>query len=264
MKVHELPPKGFSATKQQKLDLQLLNQINMKKTRFTPAVLAVLALAAGSASAAVTFSGGTTGTISELSNSTETFFSGNQSSTDLLTGITASAVSGWNLINGSTVAQLTDGIHGVTFASAGSTIQGTWTTVGATATYNLGGGTNNLGFNITSIRSIAAWVNAGFGEQAWTLATQPFGGGAFTNVVTTSYLPFAAAAGGASQVLVTDMNITGIQAVRITANAVTSTGGPVNTFVFREFDVLGASTIPEPSSALLGAIGVIALLRRRR
>lgn len=234
----------------------------MKKTRFTPSVLAALALAAGCAKAAVTFSGGITGTISELSSSTELFFSGNQSTTDLINGATGTSISGWNATNGSTVPELVDGIHGVSFASAANSVQGTWTTNNATVTYSLG--SNSLGYNITSIRSIAAWVNAGFGNQAWTLATQPVGGGAFTTVVTAVYNPLVPnTAGGASQILLTNLNITGVQAVRITANAAASANGQNGAFVFREFDVIGVA-IPEPSSALLGAVGVLALLRRRR
>ncbi len=220
--------------------------------------IVALALTALPVHAAVTFGSGITGTISELNSSTEMAYSGNQSSTDLINGLTASSVSGWNLTNGSTVAELNDGIHGGTNIP----IAGTWTTVGATATYTLGAGANNLGFDITSIQSIAAWVNVGFGNQAWTLATQPFGGGAFTTAVTASYQPFAGTVGG-TQVLVTDLNITGIQAVRLTANSVNG-GANSGAFVFREFDVIGASTIPEPSSALLGAFGALALLRRRR
>lgn len=230
--------------------------------KFILTALAVLALAAGSASAAVTFSGGTTGTISELNSTTELFFSGNQSSTDLINGVTGTSISGWNLTNGSTVPELVDGIHGLSFVPAGNTVQGAWTTVGATVTFSLG--SNPLGYNITSIRSIAAWSGAGFGNQAWTLETQNVGGGSFTTVATTSYQPHGTGSGSpqASQILLTDLNITGVQAVRITANSVNG-GANAGAFVFREFDVIGAA-IPEPSSALLGALGALALLRRRR
>lgn len=234
----------------------------MKNTKIASTAFAILAFAAGSAGATVTFSGGTTGTISELSSSTELLYSGNQSSTDLINGVTGTSVSGWNLGNGSTVPELNDGIHGVSFVDAGNSVQGTWTTVGATVTFSLG--SDPLGYNITSIRSIAAWSGAGFGNQAWTLATQNVGGGSFTDRITTHFQPLGTglAEPGATQVLLTGLNITGVQAVRLTANSVNG-GGYGGAFVFREFDVVGA-VIPEPSSSLLGALGMLALLRRRR
>ena len=245
----------------------------MKKTRFTPFVLAVLALAASQASATVTFFNSYSGTVSEVNSSTELAYDTQQSSTDLINGVAATGfttssgnTSGtWNTAaaQGATVPELNDGIHGLSFAGAGNTVQGAWPNSLATATYTIGLGANSLGYNITSIQSIAAWVNAGFGNQAWTLAVQPAGGGSFVDVATVNYTPFGTSAGGASKVTLTGMNITGVQAVRVTTISVNG-GNNGGSFVWRELDVTGASTVPEPSSALLVGLGGLAVLLRRR
>jgi hypothetical protein len=71
--------------------------------------------------------------------------------------------------NGAHPSELNDGIHGKSFAAVGNTVDGAWTTVGATATYQLGAGPNGTGFDLFSIQSIAAWVDVAFGNQAWTV-----------------------------------------------------------------------------------------------
>lgn len=133
----------------------------MKTIRSTLTRLAITL--AGLASAGIPASAALVQT--KVFSATELAYSGDVSTTDLLTGKTATSVAGWNLGNGSTVAELNDGIHG----GSGTPVEGTWTTVGATATYNLGLGANNLGYDLTSIQTIAAWVGVGFGNQAYTV-----------------------------------------------------------------------------------------------
>ena len=180
---------------------------------------------------------------------TELGYQSDVSNSDLLAGITPTTSGpAWS----SNVIQLTDGIHGGTFATSG--IQGAWTTVNATATYDLGTGTNGTGYDLTSIVSIAAWESAGFGNQGWTIEVQPVGG-AYTTLYTVAYNPIAAQGApngfGATKVVLEDSSgkvATGIEKIRITANAVTSTSGA--RFVWRELDIFGVDTPDNCESSL--------------
>jgi len=227
---------------------------------------AIFVLAAVPAHAAVVFVNGYTGTNSEVSSTTDQNYAGDVSASDLLDGITPTT-SGWNTIQNASPLELTDGIHGVLFAEVvGDNVQGAWTTVGATATYDLGTGANGFGYDITSLQSIADWENVNFGRQAWTLAVRTVGGG-FEDVATINYQPVLALDddGGSTKVTLSALNISGIEALRVTANEV---NGGVNdgAFVWRELDVYGAATIPEPSSfaLLAGMLGLTWVMLRRR
>ena len=174
-------------------------------------------------------------------SATELAYSGDVSTTDLLAGKTADTSSGnaWNTGNGSTVAELNDGIHG----GSGTPVAGAWTTVGATAIYNLGLGSNNLGYDLTSIRSIAAWLNVGFGNQAYTVDVKLVGAASYTNLATVDYQPLVGTI-GATKVTLTDTTgvlETGVEFIRFTANSVNG-GANAGAFVFREIDVFGTSS----------------------
>jgi hypothetical protein len=171
-------------------------------------------------------------------------------------------IAGWTISNGAHPNELTDGIHGDTFAAEGNSVAGAWTTVGATAEYNLGTGANGLGFDITSIQTIAAWVNVGFADQAWTIDVQPVGG-SYATLATVDY--DGTTNGGATKVTLSGLNATGIEAIRFTANQVNG-GANGGQFTPRELDVFGTDTVavPEPSAVALLGLGGLALLRRRR
>jgi hypothetical protein len=221
------------------------------------AALAGLALAATSANAALVQT--------KVSSATEVAYSADVSNTDLLTGLTA-ATTGWNITNGSTTAELIDGIHGVSFATAGNSVEGTWTTVGATAIYNLGLGSGGLGWDLTNIQTIAAWVNVGFGNQAYTLDIKLKGAPSYINLTTVDYQPLALNGIGATKVTLTDDSgvlASGVEFLRFTANSVNG-GQNAGAFVFRELDVAGTATVPEPSAVALLGLGGLALLGRRR
>ena len=199
------------------------------------AALASLALAATSARATLVQT--------KVFSTTELAYSADVSTSDLLTGLTPTTT-GWNTGNGSTTAQLNDGIYGRSFATAGNKVEGTWTTVGATATYDLGLGANNQGYNLTSIQTFAAWVNVGFGNQAYTVDVKLVGAASYTTLATVSYQPLTLNGIGATKVTLTDdagVLATRVEFIRFTANSVNA-GQNSGAFVFREIDVFGTPT----------------------
>ena len=112
------------------------------------------------------------------------------------------------------------------------------------ALYYLGPGPGGLGCDVTSIRSIAAWNGAGFGNQTWAVEVKP-AGGVFTPLAVVSFEPFEAEplrGGSATKVVLTGKSgtlVRGVQAIRFTAGRVpTSVDGA---FVWREVDVSGVS-----------------------
>ena len=226
------------------------------RLRFLTTALASLAFAATSAHAALVQT--------KVSSATEVAYSADVSSSDLLAGKTATTT-GWNLGNGSTTAELNDGIHGRSFVAAGNSVEGTWTTVGATAIYNLGLGTNNQGYDITLIQTIAAWSGAAFGNQGYTVAVKLKGAGSYTSLATVDYQPLAAGAIGATKVTLTDNSgvlASGVEFIRFTANSVNG-GTNAGAFVFREIDVFGtptADTTPPTISTLNPANGASGVL----
>ncbi|MFK7909393.1 MAG: PEP-CTERM sorting domain-containing protein [Akkermansiaceae bacterium] len=231
---------------------------NTVKLTMPLAAIAGIALTTASANAAVTISAPFTGSSSEVSSTSELAYDGNESSTDLLNGLAATSSSGWNLSNGSTVPELNDGIYGAGFP--GSNVTGLWSNEGATVEYSLGA--NALGYDITAIKSIAAWQSAGFGNQVWTVDVKAVGG-SFVNLATIDYTPSNGGT-GATMVDLTGLNATGIESIRFTAGS-TAGNSVGNDFVFREMDVFGSATvIPEPSSSVLLGLGGLALVFRRR
>ncbi len=217
------------------LSFNLKPRDSFRPVKTTQPTLARLAITlAGLACATFSASAGLVQT--KVFSATELAYSADVSTTDLLAGKTATST-GWNTTNDSTVAELNDGIHG----GSGLPIAGTWTTVGATATYDLGLGANNLGYDITSIQTIAAWVNAGFGNQGYTVEVKLVGAASYTTLATVDYQQFSTTQGGATKVTLTDTTgvlETGVEFIRFTANRVNGTSNN-GAFVFREIDVFG-------------------------
>lgn len=187
--------------------------------------------------------------ITEQIGSDQFSFQHNVSASDLLHGLKPE-ITGWNLNNNAHPDELTDGIHGAGFNVApGDKVQGAWTTVGAQATYRLGLGPNGQGYDLTSIRSIAAWNSAGFGNQTWAVEVKAVDG-EFTQLAEVNFCPFKAQpldGGGSTKVTLTGESgklARRIQAIRFTAGRVPNS---VNSaFVWRELDVFGAPTVSEP------------------
>ena len=204
------------------------------------AAIAGLAFTAISAHAAVTIDPAFSGSFTEVSSATDQAYDGDQSASDLIHELTATVATGWNLTNGSTVPELNDGIHGVSFAAAGNSAEGTWSDEGAIAEYDLGA--NVAGYDITSIQAIASWTDSGFGNQVWTVEVKPVGG-SYALLATVDFTPFNNT-GGATKVNLTGLDATGIESIKFTTGS-TDGNSNGNDFVFREIDVVGAANGPD-------------------
>jgi hypothetical protein len=215
--------------------------------RKLPHILAIVGFALAATDgvdATVTIESGFSGTAAEVFSSAQFSYAAGVSASDLLHGLTPT-LTGWNYTNNASPLELTDGTHGLGYnVIATDKVQGAWSTVGATATYNLGGGAGGLGFDITSVQSIADWVNVGFGNQAWRIEVKPVGG-TYTTLATVNYQPLGKVAPndtGTTRVALSNLDATGIESIRITASQVNG-GTNSGAFVWRELDVFGAATI---------------------
>ncbi|MCX6872281.1 MAG: hypothetical protein NTW21_00505 [Verrucomicrobia bacterium] len=162
------------------------------------------------------------------------------STTDLLTGLTATTTGTWKPDGGSNVAALNDGVHGDTSRHD----QGAFGAVGATAAYHLG--MAPFGYDLTSIQSIAAWGSAGRGNQGYTVEVKLKGASAYTTLATVDcelLLPDLSSQ-GATKVTLTDNSsshilATGVEYIKFTVNSVNSYD---NLTIMREIDVIGVPT----------------------
>jgi hypothetical protein len=103
-----------------------------------------------------------------------------------------------------------------------------------------------LGYDLTSIQSIAAWVNAGFGNQAFTVEVKLIAATDYTPLAAVNYQPLALNGVGATKVTLTDVGVggvlaTGVEFIRFTANSANG-GQNGGDFMWREIDVIGAPT----------------------
>ena len=187
------------------------------------ALVAALVVAgmAASAHATVTITGA--GSYTETSDASQTAYSGDVSTSDLLHGLTGT-YAGWKT-NVGAPAKLNNGIHGGD--NEGGEVA--YADNGATAEYNLGTGANGVGYDITSIQTIAAWGSGNFWHQRWTLEVKPVGG-SYTTVATAVYTP---AGSTATKITLTGLDLSGIEFIRLTTNG---------QFTFREMDVFGVDS----------------------
>ncbi|MCX6972445.1 MAG: PEP-CTERM sorting domain-containing protein [Verrucomicrobia bacterium] len=132
-----------------------------------------------------------------------------------------------------------------------------------TTTYNLDISTNTLGYDITEFRLFSGWIDDRAG-QTYTIEYSLVGNATFTNLASVNSLQN----GGSLLTRTYDTTsvplISGVDAVRFTFSF--PSGISSHSTVYREIDVLGTATIPEPSTVLLGGLGLglLTLLRRRR
>jgi hypothetical protein len=222
----------------------------------TNIIMAALALASltGISQAAVILSG-------SGNNSGFTVSSSDLLQTQLLSKTSTITINGaensqWS--GDATVDNLTDGL----FPTSPNSSTGSLAITGGDVTYTLDTSVNTLGYDLTSIGIFSGWnddgrdginVSVSYATVAapltyvpLTTATQDDGASKFENAnITESVTPFVLASG--------------VKSIRFAFNA--QENGAVG---YKELDVIGAATIPEPSAALLGGLGLLALLRRRR
>ncbi len=236
----------------------------MKSKLFALSSLAVLPFT-NSADAALVATG--------VSNTSETNFA--PSSADLLHGLTPNPTGA--SFTGDTNA-LNDGVSlsGNLTGTGGNMYLNNANPGTVTMTFDLTGSVT--GYDLTSIVSVAGWnLNAhNHAAQTYQVLFSLVGSSDYNPLVLTSgavsggnvsYDPFGVSSGSTRVTITNDSGpaiASGVDGIRFIM-----TNMPLNNIendtVYREIDVFGAATaIPEPSSALLGALGLLALLRRRR
>ena len=199
------------------------------------------------------------------------------SNTDLLQGV-AGTYANWNLTGNFNPANLNNGSFGATSADGSLPNDIAFAQANgsnSTATYVLGAGPSGTGYTINSIRSLAGWRDAGLIQQSYDVEVRPLGG-AFSllksvrvNAADVSIADYddGANGGGSSVVTITENGsgilASGIDAIRFTARelAVASNfqSGSGSGTTFREIDVFGRPTVPEPGSILLAALAALGL-----
>lgn len=231
----------------------------MKQLIIAPIAIALLA---SSASAAVVATG--------TSSTAQGTYNGTISTTDLLAG-TSPTVTG-------TFAGDTNGIYdGVT---VDSNLTGTGGNIYLSSnpdvfmTFDLTGSVT--GYDLTSIASIAGWNTntQHHAAQFYEVLVSVVGSATYTSLNITgaaasggivSYDPISSGP-GSTRVEVTSTTgviASGVDSIRF--RLISAPDGLDNDTVYKEIDVFGTATVvPEPSTALLGGLGVLALLRRRR
>lgn len=122
--------------------------------------------------------------------------------------------------------------------------------------------TNTFGYDVTGVDTYAGWDGMGNPDQNYELFVSVVGDASFTSLGNFS-LDLNSATGGSTRIELTDTTgviATGVDALRFDfpSLAAGSTG------VYREFDVFGAATIPEPNSMSLVAIGLVGMISRRK
>jgi len=118
---------------------------------------------------------------------------------------------------------------------------------------------NPLGYTISQIDFFHGWADNGRDAMDFKIQYSMVGApGTFLDYGTSTYFDPASNYGISRITDSTGTIATGVAALRFSAPTVKNNWGGIS-----EIDVFGVA-IPEPSSALLGSLGMLALLRRRR
>lgn len=164
-------------------------------------------------------------------------------------------------------ANLTNGIIATTTGNSSADRGAFGAGAGNFVEYDLNISVNTLGYDITSIASISHWSDARAG-QAYTVLIRKVGESSFTSLYTLS--------GQSASNVVHEVLLTNSGGGTLTEGAVVASGidgirfefanAPSTTWAgYREIDVFGSATIPEPSvSILIGLAGLFLMMHRRR
>jgi hypothetical protein len=257
------------------------------KNKYTFAgALLVIGGAASMAHAAVTIDYTKNGTVENTGGFTV-------SSTDLLASVPFGNITdalnvntgelGWTTSNGpflggdnATVESLRDGIFNSTTSNTfgsnlvqGST--GSLPLAGGTITYTFDTGVNTFGYSISEVGIYTGWVNGNRSNinvtVSYATVSDPSTFVTLGNASTTTSDEISDSQPGErfARALMTEDSLpflaTNVKSIRFDfGSGIQENGGGG----YKELDVLGVASIPEPSAAFLGGLGVLALLRRRR
>jgi hypothetical protein len=246
----------------------LPKQKNMKK-RTSILFSSVLAVLTGSVGAAITVTGSNNDSAGFTVSATDllqTQMTGGNSSVNDTLIINTAENNAWTGASGpftnpaGNVGNLTDGDF--SFASnAGFTgSAGAYTISGGTITFNLNTSINTLGYDISDIGIYTGWVNDGRDginvEVFYATVGAPSTYVSLGTAVHDGLGRYASAV--YTETVSPNLLATGVRSIRF------SFGTQENSGVgYKELDVTGVATIPEPSAALFGGLGVLALRRRR-
>ncbi len=132
---------------------------------------------------------------------------------------------------------------------------------GQTLTYTLGNGPNGLGYTVSEFRSYSGWQDTGRSRQDFILTFS-------TVAAPTTFVPLVTFDGTANTLdeltVVKDSlgaTIPSVYAIQF----LTTNDNVENGYVgYREFDLIGTATVPEPASLGLLGVGAVSILFRRR
>ncbi|MFM2198286.1 MAG: hypothetical protein RLZZ505_1718 [Verrucomicrobiota bacterium] len=130
---------------------------------------------------------------------------------------------------------------------------------GGTVIFHFDLTTNTLGYDITDINTYTNHGDGGRDGQKYTVSYSLVGSATFVDIASIDYLMGDNGTPGSGEVVISSIGVSGVDAIRFNFADQENAGSN-----YSEFDVFGSATIPEPSSALLGGLGLLALLRRRR
>ncbi len=127
-------------------------------------------------------------------------------------------------------------------------------------TFNLDTSTNTLGYDINEINTLAGWTNANV-FQEYELFVSVVGDPSFASIgmVDTTFIALHAGQDHSVQVKWTDdtgVIASGVDAVRF---VFANDSAPIAA-IYREIDVIGVATVPEPSSLALLALASVSML----
>jgi hypothetical protein len=184
---------------------------------------------------------------------------------DLLTGLIESGsvfASQENLGADTTAASLTNGQFGPAglIPAPGPNPEVAIIGTNQTLTYTLGNGPNGLGYTVSEFRAYSGWQDPGRARQDFSLTYS-------TVADPTTFLPLGTFHGTANtqdELTVVKDNLGAVIPAVYAIQFKTGTDVQNGYVGYREFDLIGTATAPEPATFGLLGIGAVSMLARRR